>query len=237
MAGVFHKRGFIEMKRFGASLSKLSILKASIFGLLALSTVLPAPRGVLAATEQPGPAKDIREIFEQVRKTATENQGKLTDAELEEKLKEIILPVFNFDEMSRRCLGSNWSAATPDQQNEFVTLFSDLLARTYLARIRRNAVTSTIKSMSETVQDGKALVRTKVDAEGTEVSIDYKMQKTPERWRIYDIIVENIGLVNNYRSEFSSIVRQKGFPTLLEKLREKRLQAPQIPKEIDEKLK
>lgn len=188
------------------------------------------------ATAATGPGNEIRSIFDQVRDTAKAESGKASNKELEEKLKDILLPVFNFDEMSRRSLGSNWSKATPEQQQEFVNLFSDLLARTYLARVRRNAVTSEIISLKENLQGEKATVRTVVMAEGSEVSIDYKLQKETDRWRIYDVVIENVGLVNNYRTEFGSVVRQQGFPALLQKLREKR-DNPTIPKAIEAKVK
>ena len=125
--------------------------------------------------------------------------------------------------MSKLCLGQNWKAGTPEQQKEFVDLFSDLLARTYLRRIRENAGASKLTLLGESKPgEGRSLVKTKVEYNGDIVAIDYRLQFVEGKWRIYDVVIENIGLVSNYRSEFAGIIHNEKFDGLLVRLRDKK---------------
>jgi len=171
--------------------------------------------------EVPGPAQSIRAAIDQVKLMVTSEKSKISDEALDAKLKLIIEPMFNFDEMSQRSLGAYWVKASPDEQKEFVTLFSDLLARTYLKRIKRNAEDSQITQMNENIEGEKATVRSIVVSAGEEVKVDYRLIQEKNGWRIYDVIIENVGLVSNYRNEFPAIVRKDGFPGLIARLREK----------------
>jgi phospholipid transport system substrate-binding protein len=125
--------------------------------------------------------------------------------------------------MSRRSLGPNWKKGTPEQRKEFVSVFSELLAKTYLKRIRNNALTSEVKILSSDVDENKALVRTVAISDGDDITVDYRMRMRNNKWTIYDIIIANVGLVSNYRSEFSGIVSNEGFAGLISRLREKHL--------------
>jgi phospholipid transport system substrate-binding protein len=136
------------------------------------------------------------------------------------KLRELINPKFSFAEMSRRSLGSNWTSLTPEQQGEFTEVFSDLLARTYLSKIetvKRGMVTVD----SESIELPKAIVKTMVTSKGDRFPIDYKLMFEEGRWQVYDVVIENIGLVANYRNEFAGIMRKDKFTGLMSRLREK----------------
>jgi phospholipid transport system substrate-binding protein len=136
------------------------------------------------------------------------------------KLRELINPRFNFAEMSRRALGTNWNDITPAEQQDFVDIFSTLLARTYLSKIetvKRGMVTV----QSENIDMPKAVVKTSVVSKGDTFPIDYKLLFEQGRWQVYDVVIENIGLVANYRNEFSGIIRKDKFSGLMTKLREK----------------
>ncbi len=175
------------------------------------------------AEKQPVTAagKTVISTVDIVRQTVTASANKLAAAELDEKLKSIIYPVFNFDEMSKRCLGAYWPKTPPEKRQEFVSLFSDLLARNYLKKIRDNVAKSEVTLVEDSAQDGKAMVRTIVSSEGQSAAIDYRLRDENGAWRIYDVVIENIGLVSNYRSEFAGIIERSGFDGLLAKLREK----------------
>ncbi len=142
-----------------------------------------------------------------------------------EKLREIIAPKFDFEEMSKRSLGVHWNRISPEEQEDFVDAFSELLARTYRSRIesvRENMVTvdsEKIVGANSTIP--KALVKTTVTYEGDTFPIDYKMFKNSAGWKVYDVVIENIGLVANYRNEFSGIIRREKFSGLLKKLQKK----------------
>ncbi len=190
----------------------------ALFGVL-VATFLGV--GTAYAAETKAPADEIRAVMDQVTSVVVEGKGKYGEEEIEKKLREIIMPVFNFEEMSKRSLGSNWAKATPDEQKEFIKLFGDLLGRTYLKRIRRNAETSSLAHVTESIEAGNAMVKTKVKTADESIAIDYRFNQVDGRWRVYDVVVENVGLVSNYRNEFGTLVRRDGFPGLLKKLREK----------------
>ena len=195
-------------------------MKKFIFGFLAALSLLAAPA---AHAEVVPPSQSIKSTIEEVQRLVKTNAGKLSESALDEKLKALIFPMFNFEEMSRRSLGAFWNKATPDEQKEFVTWFSDLLASTYLKRIKRNASDSDIKEISDQITDNKAFVRSIVVSSGDSVSIDYRLLLESSQWKIYDVVIENVGLVSNYRNEFPAIIRKDGFPGLLKKLKEKKV--------------
>lgn len=176
-----------------------------------------------------GPSKHISGIFDQVKTIVTANKDKVSEEETDNQLKKIIVPMFDFDEMSQRSLGAYWEKATPEERKEFVDLFSDLLARTYLKRIKRNAESSKIASMTDEISGEKAMVRSSVVTDGEEISLDYRLLHEGGEWKIYDVIIENVGLVSNYRNEFPGIIRKEGFSGLLTRLRNKQISQAGIP--------
>lgn len=187
----------------------------------ALALSLAVHISVAGAEAPGGPGAGIRGAIEQVQLIVTSEKSKISDEALDAKLKLIIEPMFNFEEMSQRSLGAYWSKATPAEQKEFVQLFSDLLARTYLKRIKRNAEDSQITQLNETLEGDKANVRSVVRSAGEDVKVDYRLIHESSGWKIYDVIIENVGLVSNYRNEFPAIVRKDGFTGLIKRLREK----------------
>ena len=143
------------------------------------------------------------------------------------KLREIINPRFDFNEMARRSLGPAWNDITGAEQQDFTAVFSDLLARTYLNRIetvKRGMVAidgeeAAASNGDEAVQ--KTTVKTSVTSKGDTFPINYKLLKGDNGWRVYDVVIENIGLVANYRNEFAGIIRKEKFEGLMQRLREK----------------
>lgn len=164
----------------------------------------------------------VKETVDEVKRTVDAEKGKMTEQELDEKLRVIISPVFDFKEMARRSLAAHWSKASADQQVEFVSLFSDLLASNYIKKIRENVQNSNFSvDREQSTGPESTLVRTKVVFEGKNVVIDYRLRMKDNSWKIYDVVIENIGLVSNYRSEFSAIVDKSGINGLIQKLRDK----------------
>ena len=189
---------------------------------LAAACVVPAMASTTDA-ELLRPNKTIEEVVDAIRKTVQESEGKLTPEVIDDKLRELISPVFDFKSMARSSLAQNWQKATPEQQTEYVELFSDLLAQTYLKRIRDNIASSEFNLVEERIKGKKAIVRTKVNYdEDQTAAIDYRMRLKKSNWLVYDVIVENIGLVSNYRSEFAGIVKKEKIEGLLVRLREKK---------------
>lgn len=192
-----------------------NVLIALFCSLLSISaTVHAVPSGGT-------PLEEMKTTIDKLVTVVEALPGDKNRTERRSKLYDIIEPHFDFDEMAKRSLGSHWSTINADEQKEFVTLFSKLLARTYLDKIE-GIKKDIVKFKGEQVDGSRALVKTTVENKGDTFPIDYKLFKTAQNdWRVYDVVIENIGLVSNYRNEFSGIIRKDKFSGLLEKLKKK----------------
>lgn len=187
---------------------------------IALLAALIFSTSAACFAESPSPKAEIQKTIDSIISTVQANPGDAGKGPRRQKLREIINPKFDFDEMSKRSLGSNWVDITPAEQKDFTTVFSELLARTYLSKIE-TVKPGMVKVESEQVDGTKAIVKTVVLSQGDTFPIDYKMMYRDNGWRVYDVVIENIGLVANYRNEFSGIIRKDKFSGLMEKLRAK----------------
>lgn len=173
------------------------------------------------AEESVSPQEQMTQTIEKLVEVVKANRGDEKTRERRQRMREIIAPQFDFDEMSKRSLGAKWKEITEAQRTEYVNLFSELLATTYLKRIE-NVEDGMVDVKSEKIQLPRALVKTTVNYKGDLFPIDYKLLKQEEaHWRVYDVIIENIGLVANYRNEFAGIIRKNGFDGFLDRLRKK----------------
>jgi phospholipid transport system substrate-binding protein len=140
------------------------------------------------------------------------------------EVRRIAAGLFDFDEMSRRALGRHWMARTPAQRAEFVTLFTDMLERTYVGRIDSRGVDA-IAYPGESIDGPFAVVRSRITMrKRTEMSLDYRLHLDEGRWRVYDISVDGVSFVSTYRSEFNRIIQSSSYASLLERLRSRHLQ-------------
>jgi len=176
-----------------------------------------APKSAVLASS---PLTEIKNTIDEIIKVVEKYPGKENTPERRVKLRELINPRFNFREMSQRCLGPAWNERSVDEREDFVNVFSTLLARTYLSKIE-TVKPGMVQINSETIEASKALVRTTVKNNSDTFPIDYKLLNEDGQWRVYDVIIENIGLVSNYRNEFAGIIRKEKFEGLMVKLREK----------------
>ncbi len=129
--------------------------------------------------------------------------------------------LFDFTEMSRRALGRHWTDRTPAERQEFVRLFTDLIAVAYIGKIDRYAGES-IAYTGERVEGDTASVRSQVvTAKGSQIPVEYRLHRVNESWTAYDVLIENVSLVGTYRSQFDRIIRAESFADLLRRLREK----------------
>jgi phospholipid transport system substrate-binding protein len=138
-----------------------------------------------------------------------------------DRLREIVYPLFDFKEMAMRALGPHWRRLEAQQQKDFVALFTELLERTYAERIDLYEGQKVVYT-GETLDKNYAVVKTKiVGKNGESYSADYRLHLAEGKWRIYDVVAENISLVNNYRSQFNRIIVNSSFDELLKKMKEK----------------
>ena len=150
---------------------------------------------------------------------------KLADPQKRPQRKRLALTVlqqlFDFQEMSRRALGAN-ARRYSDRLTEFTPLFIALLEQAYIGKLEENG-NAKIQYLKEIVDDQDAEVETKTQLkDGSEYSVTYKLKFSPTGWRAYDVVVEGVSLVNNYRSQFDRFLSKKSFDELLQVLREKK---------------
>ncbi len=133
----------------------------------------------------------------------------------------VLQQLFDFPEMSRRSLGAN-ARRYKDRLGEFTPLFVDFLEHSYMGALEKNGDAKI--QYGREILDGENLqISTKTRLkDGAEYRVDYKLLLSPTGWRVYDVIVEGISLVNNYRSQFDRILKKKSFDVLLQDLRAKR---------------
>lgn len=141
--------------------------------------------------------------------------------ERRDQLKQILFARFDFTEMAKRALGANWRRLTPKEQEEFVRLFTELLEHAY-ADIIESYSEDKIIYVGEKLDGNYADVASKVLASnGAEYSLNYKAHLVNSEWRVYDVIAENISVVNNFRSQFNRVIAKSSYEELVRRLREK----------------
>jgi phospholipid transport system substrate-binding protein len=137
-------------------------------------------------------------------------------------LEEVIGERFDYEEMSKRTLAAHWKLLTQSERQEFVQLFKAFLSDQYAARIEGYAGERVVY-LSERTVDGYAEVRTRLVSDKLDFPMDYRLTKKDGTWYAYDVIVDGVSLVMNYRSQFTKIIAESSFQELLRRLRERRL--------------
>ena len=141
--------------------------------------------------------------------------------ERRDQLRQILFARFDFAEMAKRSLGPDWRRRTPQEQEDFVRLFTEILERAY-ADIIESYTNEKIVYVREKVDGNYADVYSKiVTAKGEEYTINYKAQLAGNDWKVYDVIAENVSLVNNYRSQFTRVISKSSYEELVRRLRDK----------------
>lgn len=129
---------------------------------------------------------------------------------------------FDYEEMAKRALSIHWAKRSLQEKREFVSLFKELLERSYINKIESYS-DEIILYISETVESDFSVVKTKiVTKRNIEIPIDYKLYKTKAQWKIYDLSIEGVSLVSNYRNQFNKIIRAHSYEELVKRLRTKK---------------
>jgi phospholipid transport system substrate-binding protein len=170
----------------------------------------------------PTPTEQVRGAIQRVVRILEDPalHGDARAAERRAAMRKVANELFDFTEITKRSLGRHWQARTPAEREELVRLFGDLLERTYVSRIELYSGEKIVFA-GETVDTDQAVVRTRiVTKQGAEIPVDYRLLVRGERWRAYDVVIEGVSLVANYRSQFDKIL-QAGYPELVKRLRAK----------------
>jgi len=188
-------------------------------GLLVLSTV----QGSWAATAQEQLKGAIDRVVSTLDSPAMKGEGKA--AERRAAVRQIANEIFDFGEIARRSLGRYWQPLSDAQRTEFVGLFGDLLERSYISKIELYGGEKIVYS-GERMDGDLAIVSTKIlTKNGTEVPIDYRLFKRGDSWKVYDVNIEGISLVSNYRTQFNKIIQSNGYNTLVDRMKAKQTEA------------
>ena len=182
--------------------------------------------GVMAAMPAadgagPGPTEQLRGAIDRVLEVLDDPALKepARAADRHRAVRQIADEMFDFEETARRAMAQHWRSLTPAQQREFVDVFSDLLEHAYMSKIELYSGEK-IQYPGERVEGDVATVSTRIiTKKGVEVPIDYRMLKRGECWRIYDVSIEGVSLVANYRTQFNSVVRTSSYDELLRRMR------------------
>ncbi|HEY7532734.1 MAG TPA: ABC transporter substrate-binding protein [Nitrospiraceae bacterium] len=135
-------------------------------------------------------------------------------------LEKVVGDRFDYQEMSKRALGSPWNTLSDKDKQEFTGLFQTLLVHSYAEKIETYSGEG-VQYLSERTEKDYAEVRTKVLSGKTDIPLDYRLLNKSGDWRVYDVVVDGVSLVNNYRGQFTKILRTSSYPDLVEQLRKK----------------
>jgi len=142
-------------------------------------------------------------------------------AEKEKLIRQAVDERFDWEEMARRTLATHWAKRTPEERKEFVPLFSDLLERTYMKKVEDYSGEKVLYE-GETQDGDYAVVKVKiVTKKNKDISVEYRLKKEGNNWLVYDVSILGVSLVNNYRTQFNSMISQSSYENLVKKLKEK----------------
>jgi len=149
------------------------------------------------------------------------NRTQTDKAAEEKKIWDIINGIFDYNELSRLSMGRNWRKLNATQQKEFPELFSKVLGGVYMDRIMAYTNEKVVFDDNVEVTDGKAVVKSQIVTSNKEIPINYRMKEDGGKWKVYDVVIEGVSLVSNYRSQFNSILTNQSPDDLMNILRKK----------------
>jgi phospholipid transport system substrate-binding protein len=193
---------------------------APMIAIIWLYMAVPVTAGV--------PGDEMRATIENVLATLQDPnlKGPEKQGERRNKLRDAIYPRFDFAEMAKRSLGPHWQRRSPEEQKKFVEVFTALVEGAYLDAIESyngEKVVVASDKQDKTFADVNSKIVTK---KGEEFAIEYKLHQAEGGWKVYDVVLENISLVNNYRSQFNRVISKSSYEGLLSKMLEKKFEAP-----------
>ncbi len=196
-------------------------MKRMLFVLLMI--VLPCSVSLVGQAEAvaQGPTAQLRPLVDQVTDILTDSTS--ADQSNEEKVDRVMKIArhgFDFEEMSKRVLGSQWRSLSATQQSQFVEIFTELLKYAYVRQVDRYTG-QRIEFLDERIRGRRAEVKTLFVDGDTEIPVSYILIERGEQWLIYDVVVEGVSLIRNYLEQFQEILRKENFKGLITKLEAK----------------
>lgn len=190
--------------------------------LLILITILAMLSPAYLGAAERGPTADLKPVLEDLTAVLSDDslKGRAHRTERREKIMSQIKRGFDFREMSKRVLGRTWNEISEEDRKYFTSQMTKLLENVYIGKLESYSGQK-IEYAAEAIKGERAQVSTFLDHNGAKIPIHYIMNKTPERWMVYDINIEGVSLVRNYQEQFKSILRQDKYEGLVKVLEEK----------------
>ena len=200
---------------------KTSLLATALLLTVGLALMTP-PADAGAPTDQ------LRMQVDRVLKLLDDPALKDKPKDKRAAVRKVADDIFDFGETAKRSLGRHWADRTPAERDEFTKLFGDLLERSYISKIELYGGEK-IQYMSDKIDGDQASVMSKLLTKtNTEVPIEYRMLKKGERWLVYDVIIEGVSLVANYRTQFNKIIQTSSYAELVKKMKSRQEESSAI---------
>jgi phospholipid transport system substrate-binding protein len=188
-----------------------------VFGILILLFALVPARGAWAGPPSDQLRAGIDRVFKILGDPELDGDKKLTQRRTAIVI--VANEMFDFGEMAKRSLGQHWAQRTPTERGEFVRLFTELVQRSYISKVDQHGAHK-MTVQGERIDGDYAVVRTTLPlSSGHEMPIDYSMHSTDDRWQVYDLSIDGISLVANYRAQFNKIIRTSSYEALVAKFK------------------
>ena len=184
-------------------------------GLLITSYMPAAKAGV--------PQEKVRETINEVLEILANKTP--SEQEQQTRIRQAVLKRFSFEEMAQRSLGRHWRDRTPEEKQKFVQLFTDLLVDSYTNNIERSEGKEDVRYTKESIEDSYASVHTEiVQPRDQNIEVQYRLLQRDGDWQVFDVIIEGVSLVNNYRTQFNKIILEESYEALVKKMQQKSAQ-------------
>lgn len=188
----------------------------TMFIVFFLFNALPASAGE--------PTEQVRQTVDKVIEILRNKELKKPNKTEERRsaLRKVTDERFDYEEMAKRSLSIHWAKRTTQEKKEFISLFKDLLERSYINKLESYSE-ETILYIYESVESDYSVVKTKIITKrNVEVPVDYKLLRAGNQWKAYDISIEGVSLVSNYRNQFNKIIRTHSYDELVKRLKTKK---------------
>ena len=206
---------------------------AALGGMLTHSVVIGSLLALVVATAVPAdagaPTDQIRQRVDDVVKVLEDPALKNKPVERHAAVRKIAEEIFDYPDTAQRALGPHWNPRTPQERQEFTRLFAELLDRAYIGKIELYQGEK-VRYVGDTINGDDATVKTRIiTKKGSEVPVDYRLHSKDGRWLVYDVIIEGVSLVSNYRTQFNKIVQTESYQALVQKLKAKEAEPAASP--------
>ena len=175
----------------------------------------------IASVACANPTEDVKKAVDEVVHIVADKEMKRNESKRRQALKKAISTIFDYSEMAKRSLGKHWNTRTAAEKKQFAELFATLLENSYAGKIE-SYNNEKIIYIKELVDEDHAEIKSKVvTAARDEFTLDYRLFKQNGKWMVYDVVIEGVSLVSNYRSQFNKIITANGYDKLVKKLQSK----------------